>query len=154
MNKYYFGAVLFFSPFSSFAVFDLKETFDLQTEIKTEDITITYAGWTYHLSSRNRNQDNYIWGVKYKGNEVSTMLNSFDNRSYVFSYHKQWHYNDWIDVGYRLGGITGYTKEENRMQLFGITPLLSPTINFHYKGFGFETAIQTDVFIFSLNYTF
>ena len=78
----------------------------------------------------------------------------FDNRSYVLSYHKQWHYNDWIDVGYRLGGITGYTKEENSVQLFGITPLISPTINFHYKGFGIETAIQTDVFIFSLNYTF
>ncbi|WP_252733829.1 hypothetical protein [Pseudoalteromonas sp. C2R02] len=154
MNKYYFGGLLLFVPFSSVAMFNLIEEYDLKTQIDTDHVTITYAGWTYHLSSRNRNQDNYIWGIKYKGYEVSTMINSFDNRSYVLSYHKQWHYNDWIDVGYRLGGITGYTKEENSVQLFGITPLISPTINFHYKSFGIETAIQTDVFIFSLNYTF
>jgi len=74
MNKFYLGILLFFTPFSAVALFDMKETFDLNTEIETDDVTITYAGWTYHLSSRNRNQDNYIWGVKYKGYEVSTML--------------------------------------------------------------------------------
>lgn len=74
MNKYYFGGLLLFVPFSSVAMFNLIEEYDLKTQIETDHVTITYAGWTYHLSSRNRNQDNYIWGIKYKGYEVSTMI--------------------------------------------------------------------------------
>ncbi|QFI36764.1 hypothetical protein FR932_02410 [Moritella marina ATCC 15381] len=117
-------------------------------------IVVTYTGRTYHLSSRDRNENNQIMGLGYKGFEISTMNNSFYNRSYMFSYHKKWPLNDWADLGFRLGGITGYSKEDNSVQLFGITPLISPTITFHYKGFGFETALQTDVFIFTLNYQF
>lgn len=119
-----------------------------------DDTTVTYSGWTYHLGSRNRNEENKIRGIGYKDWEVSTMVNSFNNRSFIGSYHWKWIYNDHVDLGFRIGGITGYTKEENSLQLFGITPLISPTITFHYKGWGFEGAIQTDVLIFSLNYDF
>lgn len=118
------------------------------------DIAITFAGWTHHLGSNSRNQDNYIYGVRYHRYEVSTMINSFDNRSYIVSYHKKWAVNDFIDIGTRAGFITGYTKDENKFQLLGVTPMLSPTIDFHYKNIGFETALQADVLVFSLNFKF
>ncbi|GAM57240.1 hypothetical protein JCM19231_2810 [Vibrio ishigakensis] len=117
-------------------------------------LLVTYYGRTYHLGSRNRNEDNNIWGFGYKGFEASTMINSFYDRSYIFSYHKKWEWNSWLDFGLRVGGITGYDKEDNPIQLFGITPLLSPTMTVHYKGLGFESSIQTDVLIFNLNYQF
>lgn len=117
-------------------------------------IVLTYTGRTYHLSSRDRNEDNQIMGIGYKGFEVSTMINSFYSRSYMFSYQKKWPVNNWVDLGFRLGGITGYSKEENSVQLFGITPLIAPSINISYRDFGFETALQTDVLIFTLNYQF
>ncbi|MDK9737448.1 hypothetical protein KI655_09060 [Vibrio sp. D404a] len=117
-------------------------------------INLTYYGRTLHLGSRNRYEDNNIIGIGYKGFELGTMINSFENRSYMFSYHKKWPLNDWADLGFRLGGMTGYTKEENSFQLLGITPIISPTITVHYNGFGFETGLQTDVLVFSLNYQF
>jgi len=119
-----------------------------------KEIRLTYTGRTFHLGSRNRNENNDIWGVGYKGFEIATMNNSFYDRSYVFSYHKKWYWKDWIDIGLRVGGITGYKKEDNPFQLLGVTPLFSPTITLHYEGFGFETALQTDVLIFTLNYQF
>ncbi len=120
----------------------------------TSAIAITYAGSAYHLGSRNRNEDNNIWGVRYKQLEAFTLVNSFEHRSYILAYHKKWEWTKWADIGLRVGGITGYTKEENNIQLLGITPVISPTINFHYKEFGFETSMQTNVLIFSLNYSF
>lgn len=117
-------------------------------------IVFTYAGRTFHLGSRNRNEKNDIWGVGYKGFEISTMINSFYDRSYIFSYHKKWYQSDWFDLGLRVGGITGYKKKDNPIQLLGITPLFSPTATIHYKGFAFETALQTNVLIFTLNYQF
>ncbi|QFI38502.1 hypothetical protein FR932_11915 [Moritella marina ATCC 15381] len=93
-------------------------------------------------------------GVGYKGFEASSMVNSFYSRSYMFSYHKKWPVNNWADLGFGLGGITGYSKEENSVQLFNVTPLISPTININYKGLGFETALQTYVFVFTLNYQY
>jgi hypothetical protein len=119
-----------------------------------DGFAFTYSGRTLHLGRRDRNENNDILGIRYKELEVSTMINSFDKRSYIFAYHKKFKLNDWADAGFRVGGITGYTKDENRFQLFGVTPVISPTINFHYKGFGFETSIQTDVLIFTLNYSF
>lgn len=86
-------------------------------------LLITYYGRTYHLSSRNRNEDNNIWGFGYKGFEASTMINSFYDRSYIFSYHKKWVWNTWLEFGLRVGGITGYDKEDNPVQLLGLTPL-------------------------------
>ncbi|AYV25106.1 hypothetical protein ECB94_27635 (plasmid) [Vibrio mediterranei] len=82
------------------------------------------------------------------------MKNSFYNRTYIVSFHKQWVLNNWLDLGFRLGGMTGYTKEQNKIQLFGITPVISPTATIRYNGFGFETSLQTDVLIFTLNYQF
>ncbi|WP_242065835.1 hypothetical protein [Moritella sp. F3] len=117
-------------------------------------IVLTYTGRTYHLTSRNKNENNQIMGIGYKGFEASTMINSFYNRSYILSYHKKWPLNNWADLGFRLGGMTGYTKDNNNIQLFGVTPIISPTINVNYKGLGFETALQTDVFVFTLNYQF
>ncbi|MCG9790510.1 hypothetical protein L1D61_25510 [Vibrio mediterranei] len=117
-------------------------------------VKLTYTGRTYHLTSRNRNEQNNIFGINYKGLELSTMKNSFYNRTYIVSFHKQWVLNNWLDLGFRLGGMTGYTKEQNKIQLFGITPVISPTATIRYNGFGFETSLQTDVLIFTLNYQF
>lgn len=125
-----------------------------QEPSKIADVAFTYSGRTFHLGRRDRNEDNNIWGIRYKELEVSTMINSFDKRSYIFAYHKKFKLTDWADVGFRVGGITGYTKDENRFQLLGVTPVISPTIDFHYKSFGFETSMQTNVLIFTLNYSF
>jgi len=65
---------LLFSCFIPFASAAKPET---NGSSQISDYSITYAGWTYHLGSRNRNQDNYIWGVRYKEFEASTMINSF-----------------------------------------------------------------------------
>lgn len=148
---------LLFLSFSVYAQDDdysFYEDFIDNSYYDDKKIMITYTGRTFHLGSRNRNENNDIWGVGYKGFEISTMNNSFYDRSYIFSYHKQWYWKEWVNIGLRVGGITGYKKEDNPVQLFGITPLLSPTITLHYKGFGFETALQTDVLIFTLNYQF
>lgn len=117
-------------------------------------LLVTYTGRTYHLTSRDRNEKNSIFGINYNGFELSTMKNSFYNRTYIFSFHKKWEMNHWLDLGFRLGGMTGYTKEQNKIQLFGITPVVSPTATVHYNGFGFETSLQTDVLVFTLNYQF
>ena len=119
-----------------------------------QEITLIFTGRTFHLGSRNRNENNDIFGIGYKGFEVSTMNNSFYDRSYIFSYNKKWFWKDWIDLGLRVGGITGYKKEDNPVQLVGVTPLFSPTVTIHYQGFGLETALQADVLVFSLNYSF
>ncbi|MGF1777049.1 hypothetical protein [Vibrio nomapromontoriensis] len=111
---------------------------------------LTYAGWTEHLTSTGRNQDNYIVGFRYKQFEAFTLINSFDNRSYIVSYHPQYDWKSWARVGLRLGGISGYSKEDNSVQIGGITPVFAPTITLHYSHFGFETALYTDVLVFSL----
>ncbi len=114
------------------------------------NVDVTFAGWTEHLTSTGRNQDNYIVGFRYKQFEAFTLLNSFDTRSYIVSYHPQIDWKPWAKVGLRLGGISGYTKEQNRIQVGGITPVFAPTLTLHYKHLGFETALFTDVLVFSL----
>lgn len=118
------------------------------------NLMVTYAGWSYHTTSNDRNQDNYIWGVKYKTLEVSTMINSFNDRSYVVAQHTKYYWNDWLDFGLRIGGISGYSKEDNAFQLLGITPIVAPTLDMHYEDIGFEASLFTDVFVFSLNFAF
>ncbi len=115
---------------------------------------ITFAGWSEHLTSTGRNQDNYIFGFRYKNFEAFTLHNSFETRSYILAYHAQMDWKSWVKVGIRVGGITGYTKEENAIQVGGVTPLFAPTLTLHYQKLGFETAIFTDVVIFSLKLMF
>jgi hypothetical protein len=111
---------------------------------------ITFAGWSEHLTSTGRNQDNYIFGLRYKNLEAFTLQNSFETRSYILAYHAQLDWKSWVKVGVRVGGITGYTKEENAVQAGGVTPLFAPTLTLHYQKLGFETALFTDVIIFSM----
>ncbi|MCJ2376120.1 hypothetical protein LNL84_04660 [Vibrio sp. ZSDZ34] len=111
---------------------------------------ITFAGWSEHLTSTGRNQDNYIFGLRYKNLEAFTLHNSFETRSYILAYHAQLDWKSWVKVGVRVGGITGYTKEENAVQAGGVTPLFAPTLTLHYQKLGFETALFTDVIIFSM----
>ncbi|WP_216610786.1 hypothetical protein [Vibrio mediterranei] len=138
---------------TSFTVFAIEKSVKEENHKADEwkgDVDVTFAGWTEHLTSTGRNQDNYIVGVRYKRWEAFTLLNSFDTRSYILSYHPQFDWTSWAKVGIRLGGITGYTKEQNSVQLGGITPVFAPTLTLHYKHLGFETALFTDVLVFSL----
>ena len=123
-------------------------------ESLSNDYTITFSGNTYHLSRRDRNEDNNIFGIRYKNIELFTLINSFENRAFALTFHKQWELNSFSNIGFRAGGVTGYTKEENSIQLLGVTPVLAPTINFHHKKVGVEVSLQTDVLVFSLNYSF
>ncbi|MFC5080774.1 hypothetical protein VTH8203_01871 [Vibrio thalassae] len=68
------------------------------------NVDVTFAGWTEHLKSTGRNQDNYIVGFRYKQFEAFTLLNSFNTRSYIVSYHPQIDWKSWAKVGLRLGG--------------------------------------------------
>jgi len=122
--------------------------------IEDSDITLTLTGRTFHLGSRNRNENNNILGIGYNGYAIATMNNSFYDRSYIFSYHQKWYWQEWADIGLRIGGITGYKKEDNSLQLFGVTPLFAPTMSFRMQDFNIETALQTDVLVFTLNYQF
>lgn len=121
---------------------------------RDKGVNLTFSGRTYHLTSRNRNEKNDIIGIGYKGFELSTMVNSFYNRSYVFSYHKKWYWQENAEVGLRIGGITGYSREDNSFQLLGVTPLFAPTVTYHMGPIGMEVGLQTDVLIFTLNYQF
>ncbi|PMH42972.1 hypothetical protein BCU70_01500 [Vibrio sp. 10N.286.49.C2] len=89
-------------------------------------------------------------GFRYKQFEAFTLVNSFEHRSYILSYHPQYDWTSWARVGVRLGGISGYTVDENKVQVGGITPVFAPTLTLHYKHFGFETALFNDVLVFSL----
>ncbi|MGR5095993.1 hypothetical protein ACPV5O_18400 [Vibrio maritimus] len=117
-------------------------------EVNRFDITI--SGWTEHLTSNGRNQDNNIIGFRFKKLELFTLINSFDKRAYGVGYYPQWTYNDHINYGVRIGGMTGYSIEENSLQHLGITPFVAPAITFHYKSLGAEVAMFNDVMVFSV----
>lgn len=122
----------------------------IASQKEVNDFDVTFTGWTHHLTSTDRNQDNYINGFRYKQFDAFTLINSFENRSYGISWYPQWVFNDYINYGVRIGGLTGYTKEENAVQIGGVTPLIAPAVIFHYKNLGAEVGMFTDVMVFSL----
>ncbi|SEF82624.1 hypothetical protein [Vibrio hangzhouensis] len=133
--------------FSGFAMADEENT---ESDSWKGNVDVTFAGWTEHLTSTGRNQDNYIVGFRYRQFEAFTLINSFDSRSYILAFHPQYEWKSWAKVGLRLGGISGYTQDENKIQAGGITPVVAPTLTLHYQHLGFETALFTDVLVFSL----
>ncbi len=54
---------------TSFTVFAIEKSVKEENHKADEwkgDVDVTFAGWTEHLTSTGRNQDNYIVGVRYK----------------------------------------------------------------------------------------
>ncbi|MGX9517265.1 hypothetical protein ACWX0P_00190 [Vibrio mediterranei] len=117
---------------------------------KMNSVDVTFAGWTEHLTSSDRNQDNTITGLRYKQVEAFTLVNSFEHRAYGADWYPQWRFNQYMNYGVRIGGLTGYTKEENSLQVGGVTPFIAPAISFHYDHLGAEVALFTDVVVMSL----
>lgn len=118
-------------------------------------INITMWGQTYHIVNRDRYENNNIFGLAYKNIELGTMTNSFKARSYMVTYHYKYLNYDRVELGIRLGGMTGYTNEQNPVQVFGVTPIVSPTLLVELThGLAVELSLQTDVLVYTLNYRF
>ncbi|WP_394151176.1 hypothetical protein [Vibrio maritimus] len=113
------------------------------------DFDLTFSGWSHHIQNKGLNQDNQIVGFRYKQLEAFTLINSFEHRAYGVGWYPQWAINDYINMGIQMGGMTGYTKKENRFQVGGITPYFAPAVTFRYKHFGTEVALFNDVLVFS-----
>jgi hypothetical protein len=46
----------------------------IASQKEVNDFDVTFAGWTHHLTSKGRNQDNYINGFRYKQFDAFTLI--------------------------------------------------------------------------------
>ncbi len=105
-----------------------KTTWDKIKGTKTKPAL--YLGMvTFHLEpgSRDDRWNNNLVAVSYDGFIAGTLMNSFDDRAFVFAIERLWSTqqlsaNVTNSVGYRLGLITGY--DERMMQIAEYTPVL------------------------------
>ncbi|WP_157966582.1 hypothetical protein [Fastidiosibacter lacustris] len=107
-----------------------------------------YLGmFTWHFNPASRSDDrwsnNLIGGV-YNSIFMGTLLNSFNDRAFVIGvqrniYTDQLSQNNQINIGYRLGLISGY---DERMSDFAkylpVLPIPELYIDYTYKNFGAE----------------
>jgi hypothetical protein len=119
-----------------------------------------YAGsWSYHLHKNDeRNNNNKLLAITYRGVFAGTFDNSFNKRSYALGVQRTWYQKQWGDLeltaGYRLGGVSGYGNRY--INLAGITPNAQLLLGTSYKNFGveFSSIITLDVYSVGLFYKF
>ena len=116
----------------------------------------------WHFREHSRKNDRWnsqLLGVLYKGIYATTFLNSFSDRAFGCGvsrdyYQKHLSKNSEIDLGYKLGIVTGY--DVRMMPLAKYTPVLPvimPSLDFRYRRANVELSWVLDVVTlnFSIN---
>ncbi|WP_440616426.1 hypothetical protein [Cysteiniphilum sp. 6C5] len=122
----------------------------------TQPDNAVYLGmFTWHFNPESRAHDrwsNNLIGGLYNSIFVGTLLNSFSDRAFVVGvqrnlYTNQLSQNNQVNVGYRLGLISGY---DQRMSDFAkylpVLPIPELYIDYAYKNFGAELSYIGVVF--------
>ena len=83
------------------------------------------GGWSKHFGG-NTDNDGYVLNeshemiaIEYKNIFAGTMLNSYHERSYVLGYQWPLIEDTYFNLDVALGGMTGYTEEQNDMFRIG-----------------------------------
>lgn len=122
----------------------------------TQPDNAVYLGmFTWHFNPESRAHDrwsnNLIGGV-YNSIFVGTLLNSFSDRAFVVGiqrnvYTKQLSQNNQINVGYRLGIMSGYDQRMSDIAKYlPVLPLPELYIDYAYRNFGAELSYIGVVF--------
>ena len=121
---------------------------------KTPQNAMFLGMFTLHFNPQSLKKDrwsNDLIGGVYKGFFAGTLINSFNDRAYVFGvqrdvYTKQYSNNWQINSGYRLGLITGYdsrmTKIADKTKVLPFPEIYS---DFMYKKVGVELSWSVSV---------
>ncbi|WP_119343631.1 hypothetical protein [Facilibium subflavum] len=122
----------------------------------TQPDNAVYLGmFTWHFNPQSRQDDrwsNNLIGGLYKSIFVGTLLNSFSDRAFVFGiqrnvYTDQLSQNMQMNIGYRLGLITGYDERMSEFAKYSpVLPIPELYMDFAYKNFGAELSYIGVVF--------
>lgn len=125
---------------------------------------VNFGMVTWHFSEQSRQEDrwnNMSLGITYNSIFIGTLLNSFSDRAFVLGLQRNlWQSNtqnhDWnMNVGYRLGIITGYDQRMSRFGMYSpVMPFPQLYTQFGYKDFGIELSWVAVVFTAQLYYRF
>ena len=114
---------------------------------KTPQNSLFLGMLTFHFNPNSLKHDrwsNDLPGGVYKGVFAGTLINSFNDRAYVFGiqrdvYTKKFSNNWQINSGYRLGLITGYDSRMSKVaDKTKVLPLPEVYSDFMYKKVGIE----------------
>lgn len=122
----------------------------------TQPDNAVYLGmFTWHFNPESRAQDrwsnNLIGGV-YNSIFIGTLLNSFSDRAFVVGvqrnvYTNQLSQNNQVNVGYRLGLISGYDQRMlDIAKYLPVLPIPELYIDYAYRNFGAELSYIGMVF--------
>lgn len=115
---------------------------------------------SFHTSSKKYNSTNDLLGIQYKGYILSTLVNSYDERTFFAGVGRKLiekelksNSNCSLGIGYRAGLIHGYG--DKYPNLIGFTPLVLPVFSLDYKRLGADLiVIPGKRPVFTLNFRF
>lgn len=118
--------------------------------------------WSKHFTPKDRNNQNDLFGIGYKGLFAGTLVNSYYVRAYAIGMERFWFtkqlsvkHDISYQLGYRLGLVTGYQGHDltgiQSLRDSPVIPFVQAIFDVNWKHLGWEVSIP-DPYVISMGF--